>query len=144
MALGVIPNKTYSMAFPIIPEIVFRDFVRGYFDGDGSISQYRDKNRPNYVGLRTFFICHDRNFLVILGDLLKQELQIIPKIYQLSESWRLQYGGRESICLYDLMYKCPDTQLYLRRKRSQFEDWLKQRGLFLSYKRKCRCCLRVN
>jgi hypothetical protein len=38
MSHGCIPNKSKILKFPIIPEQYLPDFVRGYFDGDGSIS----------------------------------------------------------------------------------------------------------
>lgn len=140
MARGVVPGKTYAMAFPAVPDAYLPEFVRGFFDGDGCVCTYTDqKNRPGYVGLRTFFICHDRNFLKILGDLLRQHVGIIPKIYPVSDSWRLQYGGRESIALYDWMY-ASDPDICLRRKKTVFETWLSERGIADSYKRQCRRC----
>lgn len=35
--LGIEPNKSKTMKFPEIPYKFLRDFLRGYFDGDGSI-----------------------------------------------------------------------------------------------------------
>lgn len=46
--LGIINNKTYennSYVFDNIPDNLKRHFIRGYFDGDGSISFYKPKNR---------------------------------------------------------------------------------------------------
>ena len=44
--LGVLPNKTYILKFPnFIKENLLRHFVRGYFDGDGSITIGK-RNRP--------------------------------------------------------------------------------------------------
>jgi hypothetical protein len=139
MALGLIPGKTYSMAFPEIPEEYLRDFTRGYFDGDGCVNYIWNKDRPGYHGIHTSFACHDRNFLVILGNLLKKEIGIIPKIYPNRNSWSLNYGGRESICLYDWMYDTPDP-IFLTRKRVKFEEWLENRGQMHTYKRKCKKC----
>ena len=38
LKLGITPNKTYSLVMKHIPKIYVRDFVRGVFDGDGSIT----------------------------------------------------------------------------------------------------------
>lgn len=140
MSLGVIPNKTYSMAFPVVPDGYLRDFVRGYFDGDGSVSHYTQRDKPGFVGIRTFFICHEKNFLVILGDLIRDHIGNIPKIYPLENSWRLQYGAQESVSLYDWMYLNPAASMYLPRKRLRFEDWLDIKGIRHNYKRVCKKC----
>ena len=44
-SLGVIPRKSLVLKFPenIIPNNLIRHFIRGYFDGDGCISIYKNK-----------------------------------------------------------------------------------------------------
>jgi len=37
---GVTERKTFSTKFPDLPAEFQRDFVRGVFDGDGSVSMY--------------------------------------------------------------------------------------------------------
>jgi hypothetical protein len=37
ISLGVVPQKTGKESFPNMPEEFERDFIRGYFDGDGCI-----------------------------------------------------------------------------------------------------------
>ena len=52
--LGIIPRKSLFIKFPnrdIIPENLVRHFVRGYFDGDGSISWSADGGRTPYVSI---------------------------------------------------------------------------------------------
>jgi len=44
--LGVIPNKTFNIKYPLIDEKLERHFLRGYFDGDGCIRINKD-NRDN-------------------------------------------------------------------------------------------------
>ena len=41
--LGVVPNKTFTIKYPIIDEELERHFLRGYFDGDGCIRINEDK-----------------------------------------------------------------------------------------------------
>lgn len=43
--LGCINNKTFKMVLPDLPQHLMKHFIRGYFDGDGSVSSV--KNRPN-------------------------------------------------------------------------------------------------
>lgn len=145
MEMGIIPNKTYHQlsTFSVAKNRGFyRDFVRGYFDGDGCISRYKAacKNRPNAPdNVRVFFVCKVRNNLEVLGDILKEEIGIIPKIYQLDESWRLQYGGKECIALYDYMYyDC--EEFYLEDKKEVFDKWLEYKGIKDTYISNCEQC----
>lgn len=48
LELGLQPDKSFKIRFPepsLVPEALLRHFVRGYFDGDGSISFNPDKCR---------------------------------------------------------------------------------------------------
>lgn len=48
--LKCIPSKTYSIKFPsyeIVPKLYMRDFIRGYFDGDGCIYTTFANNRSH-------------------------------------------------------------------------------------------------
>lgn len=144
--LGIIPNKTYHQlsTFSLVKELGFyRDFVRGYFDGDGCISRYHAacKARPNAPdNTRIFFVCKIRNNLEVLGDGLKSDIGIIPKIYTLDESWRLQYGGKEVIALYDYMYNDINDGFYLEEKKTVFDEWLKYKGIENTYFTYCDKC----
>lgn len=41
---GCIPNKSLKLKFPTtVPDKLIRHFVRGYFDGDGSIAKNEDR-----------------------------------------------------------------------------------------------------
>ena len=41
--LGAVPNKTFTLQYPIINESLEKHFLRGYFDGDGCIRVKVDK-----------------------------------------------------------------------------------------------------
>jgi DNA-binding transcriptional regulator WhiA len=55
--LGCVNNKTQKIRLPKLNEPFMSHFIRGYFDGDGSISKV--KNRPNSFSLR---ICSNKSF----------------------------------------------------------------------------------
>ena len=40
---GCLENKTFKLDFPNIDENLVRHFIRGYFDGDGSLSKHKTK-----------------------------------------------------------------------------------------------------
>lgn len=47
--LGVHPNKTKTIKFPEIDSGMIKHFIRGYFDGDGSIGIYNDRGYKKYL-----------------------------------------------------------------------------------------------
>lgn len=63
---GCVKNKTYSdMHIPNIPKNLIRHFIRGYFDGDGTIFMDRKYYKSNICS-----IC--KNFLKELQDILTE------------------------------------------------------------------------
>lgn len=47
--LGCIPAKSLVVEWPLfIPSYLVKFFIRGYFEGDGCISVFLDKNRPTF------------------------------------------------------------------------------------------------
>jgi intein/homing endonuclease len=76
--LGCVENKTeIGFNLPEITNDLFRHFVRGYFDGDGTVSI--NTTRPNQIGIS---ICSvDNNFLLQLQEKLS-EFNILTSIYR--------------------------------------------------------------
>lgn len=69
--LGLGPRKSLTLKFPTleqVPESLLRHFVRGYFDGDGSISYNKKKNRwwMTIIGTHDF-ISKLKNIFISLG-----------------------------------------------------------------------------
>lgn len=61
--IGVTPKKTYSVNFPKISENFLPAYIRGYFDGDGSISKSFEKNTLHICNVTiTGFSQNLRNF----------------------------------------------------------------------------------
>ena len=53
--LGVASNKTFSLTFPRwLKEEYIKDFIRGYFDGDGSIAKNKNKVRATIISTEDF------------------------------------------------------------------------------------------
>lgn len=50
---GIKPRKTYSLTFPVpnLPEKFYYAYLRGYFDGDGTISKTIDFNKLSNVNI---------------------------------------------------------------------------------------------
>ena len=55
--LGCVENKSLILTFPTeeqVPRKFIYDFIRGYFDGDGSISSFGEDYHINFVGTEAF------------------------------------------------------------------------------------------
>lgn len=76
--LNIVPNKTGKEAMPQIPENLIRHFVRGFFDGDGTI--YRRKNRKRHkcaIG----FVCQNEQFIVDIIALIEKHCGFTMNYY---------------------------------------------------------------
>lgn len=58
LSVGLSPNKTYNIGEIEVPDLFFRDFLRGHFDGDGSLFKYIDRYNVykdrSYTNLRVY------------------------------------------------------------------------------------------
>lgn len=81
---GVIPNKTHSLVFPsqdIVPPHLLRHFIRGLFDGDGSLVFYyhevprkdREGKIYNRLTKEISFVCKSQPFLESLHKTIEEE-----------------------------------------------------------------------
>lgn len=114
--LKCVPNKTYNVRLPdatIIPNHFMRDFLRGFFDGDGCIH-----NKKNQTGLSVSFSGMECMLKDIVEFLVKNKIiNVIPKIYKDKRSNACSffiYGNNNSRDFLDYIYK--DSTVYLDRK----------------------------
>jgi intein/homing endonuclease len=122
--LGCGKAKTSNILFPNlkqVPSNLIHHFVRGYFDGDGSISKGK---YPKIDMVST------PEFLLTLQKLINKELDInITKLnwnrkYIEANICSLQIGGRlQCIRFMEWIYK--DATIFLERKRKVFDKYYK-------------------
>ena len=112
VALGGTENKSTTIKFPQVPPEYLPDFIRGYFDGDGSISRMKN-NR-----VISSFSSGSPEFLQELLKILKQEAGIEGG-YHSQKQCQLQFGKKDTLRLGAFMYK-NDPELFLLRKREKF------------------------
>jgi hypothetical protein len=138
LKIGLFPAKTYTIGKIKVPDIYFRDFLRGHLDGDGSISTYKDyyntfKN-PKYVYIRLWvkFISMSKNHIIWLREKIYKLIQIKGHLIQAKNYHSdkipgmaiLKFGKKESIKLLKWIYYKPNLPCLLR-KRQIAEKFLK-------------------
>lgn len=126
--LGCVPSKTYIVQFPsfdIVPKEFMRDFIRGFFDGDGCISTSEIAGRPHIIVTLTGM----SDMLQNISDFLIAEkiIRVRPKIHKdvrREQTFSIYFYGSDSNKeLLDYLYK--NANMYLDRKYKQYIDFYK-------------------
>ena len=127
MGLGICPRKTYNLEPIKVPETYFADYVRGFFDRDGTVYIYDVNKSPQiksgFVAARSTFI---KDFNKRLCKALKISEKSVHQMKDKRENTMVQY----SVCFYiddseklaKFMYHDNPT-LYLNRKKEIFDQW---------------------
>ena len=111
------------------------DFIRGYFDGDGSVhlTKYiRTKDQRKQIDLRSNFTSGSSQFLFTLRDILTKLSGLTSKkVYSSADKrhWKLCYGTKDTLKLLNFMYY-PSCTIYLERKFAIYQKYLHIIGQF--------------
>lgn len=112
--LGMLDNKSLTKEFPTcVPEQFMSHFVRGYFDGNGSISLRASTNLPTTSITSNFGMIED---LKKIYNNLNIKFNFSPKnkVYDI-----FVYGHNYNRILREYLYKDADD-LYIERKHKKF------------------------
>lgn len=127
VSLGLTPNKSLTMRFPNVPNEFVRHFIRGCWDGDGSV--YIEK-RINKICAS--FISGSLNFVEgMSSELVKADLPIrtIHRHNRETPSYYFRFTGSQVKMLYHYLYdNVPETE-YLKRKLVLFRLSLEMNAL---------------
>lgn len=130
---GITPQKAGNEQKPNIPLYFYKDFIRGYFDGDGTISCGVRKRRINYKTQITFeeriwssgSILGGKKFLKGMSDVFYSTLGVNPVVRKKSdyeEIYQLSFSDGTLKTIMDWLYK--DATVYLDRKKEKYEEYL--------------------
>ena len=114
--LGVVKRKTFKLKFPDwLDSNLYNHFIRGYFDGDGSICICK----ANY-DQPSFSMCGKKDFLEKVGLILVEEIGLGKvNLYKSGSIYSLSYAGRRVVLkIRDWLYK--NATIYLKRKYEKF------------------------
>lgn len=116
--LGLTPRKSLTMKFPKIPNKFIFHFIRGYFDGDGSV-------RIIGNSLEIKFTSGSFTFLVGLKEEL-EKLKIKSMIYNYSKKTHTHYVLKilkeNQKYFIDNLYN--QASLFLQRKQAIFQEYI--------------------
>lgn len=122
--LGLSPNKSKIMRFPAVPSKYLNHFIRGYFDGDGTIYIESRRNAGKKMSIkraRTSFSSGSESFLKTLSNILAEAINVRrAKIYKGTRDFQIVYSIRESVKIFKFMYK-NSRSLLLKRKFDNFK-----------------------
>jgi hypothetical protein len=120
LSLGLSPRKSRTIAFPPIPQEYVRHFIRGCWDGDGSI--YIEGKNPlkspaHYVSGSKVFIEGLAHQLCELG-LTRATVHTAKN----RQSFYVKYGPKDCVKLFHLFYDGVDETIFLSRKYERFKS----------------------
>jgi len=125
MKIGLKPAKSKTIGALKIPRKYFFDFLRGYFDGDGTFFSYWDLRWKSSFMFYTGFISASKNHINWLRSELYKLLKIKGHITSSGENaYQLKYAKKESIKIIKKMFYKPGL-VCLTRKRLKIEKALK-------------------
>jgi hypothetical protein len=114
-ALGITPRKSLTLKFPSIPEQYLSHFVRGYFDGDGSMTTCHGH-------LQVDFCAGGPDFLPQLSTTIDALLGLGTKNIKFNASanaFYLDYTAKQATLVCEWMYR--DSTIHLDRKYDRFQ-----------------------
>jgi len=123
-SLGLIENKSLDIQWPILPEDLYRHFVRGILDGDGGVQLRLNRKGQQVPDLVVSFYSGSKSFTEALSKWLESK-EIINHIYQCKPNlYKVTIAHHKSLRnLYKLLYGngiCPK----LGRKWLPFKFWM--------------------
>ena len=118
---GCLEHKTYELYYPTekqVPKHLIKHFIRGYFDGDGSISDQFNQGKYYKIGIN---FQGTKEFLEGLKiELNKPNLKLLQRHPERDvNNYSLHICGNVQICkIMDWLYE--DATIYLKRKHDKY------------------------
>lgn len=121
LSKGVKKNKSLILEFPtedILPKELYKHFIRGYFDGDGSL--VLSTNSIN------FKVCGTKELLSKLIDIFNQvsdyefQYKLFKRRKDDKNNYYISYGGKNKTYTV-LSYLYENSTIYLDRKKEKYD-----------------------
>lgn len=119
---GCVPNKSKVLVFPnqnIVPKDLLHHFIRGYFDGDGSITAGLNQKGHKRILIG---VVGTESFLSSIRHVLSLDNTKYLYKYKDKDIHELKIGGTNVVKnIYDFLYK--DATVFLERKYIKFKEY---------------------
>lgn len=124
--LGIHPRKTYNLGIINVPDEYFPDYVRGFFDGDGSVFIYKVNETPqiksSFVAVSVPFIKNFNDRLCKFLGISEKSIHTENKIRGTMPQYNICFYVDDSEKLEKFMYG-NNPNLFLDRKKRIFDQW---------------------
>lgn len=128
---SIVPAKTFILKPPYkLNKKYWIDYIRGYFDGDGSVNLIKNSNGQGNGNLRWQICSATKEILQWIIDFLYEEYNI-PKVNIHTraggkhEMYYFQYSSTATRSIYKILYT-ENSSLFLKRKKDHFEEILQK------------------
>lgn len=117
---GCVKQKSLILKPPKkVPEKLINHFIRGFFDGDGSITKTYNKTYNKYIyGINitsTLEMCEWLKSIFGFGSVLKEKRR--------ENTYYFTFGGNNQLkFFYDFLYK--NSTIWMDRKYNRFQEFL--------------------
>lgn len=126
--IGLSVNKSLTITSLTIPDRYFFDFVRGEWDGDGTIYCSKDMRWKNSYIVSIGFASGSEKFLIWLQRDINMMIGTTGHIHRGKRAIQLRYARKDSRKLFDAMFYKKDLP-HLNRKFTKAKKIFKMTGL---------------
>lgn len=112
--LGCVPNKSLILLPPNLTDEFIPHFLRGYFDGDGSIGRYDGRLKFSLLGTNELLTW-------ILKFFKNKGMKTTPKITKKKNIYSIQVNSKPDIELIENIIYTSSSDYYLKRKKEKFK-----------------------
>lgn len=123
--LGIVPNKTRIIKFPKehMDKSLYRHFIRGLFDSDGSIMIFKDKRCNRFYSIWNLY--STREMIIFIKEYLKSLSIEVNNIHQdkrcfANSAFLATTKAQNIFNIYHFMYD--NATIFLERKKKKFEN----------------------
>ena len=119
--LGVVPAKSLICTYPNIPEEFDRDFIRGFFDGDGSIYERNEPSNPSLKkGMRIEILSGSHELFWVMLRKIQKNVEGITDggVHDMKTKIRITKDKRQALRILSWLYE--GSELYLDRKYQKY------------------------
>lgn len=104
MSIGLTPDKSKTISALDIPDQFFFDFLRGEWDGDGTIYCCKDNRWKNSYVVTLGFASGSRAFLEWLQIEINKRIATTGHIHKGKRALQLRYARKDSRKVFDAMF----------------------------------------